>query len=347
MKHSIRTAGAVAAATGLVLSLGAFRWSGWTDTVSKHEAATATTWLHTQQQADGSFEVAGFAGFETPDAVTAIAENAQQQRTWSTAQALTAARATVKNGHSVLGAVDTFSRSGISAGQAAKLIVLVVRPLGLVASNFDPARNGNPVNLKTIVNAGKQPDGSYGAFNATLYAALAQRITGSTVAANTLAYIRAAQQPSGGWDFAADPTGNDADIDTTALAIQALAAANVALNDTTLRHGLAFLANSQRTTGAFQSFGSDDPNSTSTATMAITAAGYNPAGPCWRNQAVPALAGTTYHSPIKWLNTQQAGDGHIKSPSDSFGVNTFATSQTIEALRRGWLPVTPLAKQAC
>jgi hypothetical protein len=48
-----------------------------------------------------------------------------------------------------------------------------------------------------------------------------------------------------------------------------------------------------------------------------------------------------------WLRGQQAPDGHITSPNDSFGVNTFATSQTIQALRREWIPVKPLGKQAC
>lgn len=159
--------------------------------------------------------------------------------------------------------------------------------------------------------------------------------------------VRNAQQPSRGWDYYASPTGGDADIDTTALAIQALAAAKVTLTDATLRKGLAFLANGQQATGAFASFGSDDPNSTSTAITPITAAGYDATDSCWRDQAVPALGGTTYHSPIGWLNTQQAVDSHITSPNDGWGLNTFATTQSIQALRRGWLPVTPLAEQAC
>jgi hypothetical protein len=48
-----------------------------------------------------------------------------------------------------------------------------------------------------------------------------------------------------------------------------------------------------------------------------------------------------------WVRSQQQPDGHIASPDDSFGVNTFATSQSIQALRRGWVPVKPLDRQAC
>ena len=45
------------------------------------------------------------------------------------------------------------------------------------------------MNLRAIIDAGHQPNGSYGAFNATLYAAIAKRVLGG-VPADTLAYIR-------------------------------------------------------------------------------------------------------------------------------------------------------------
>ena len=69
--------------------------------------------------------------------------------------------------------------------------------------------------------------------------------------------------------------------------------------------------------------------------------------PCWRNTVAPGSSGQPYVSPLAWLRSQQNADGHINSPNDSFGVNTFATSQSIQALRRGWIPVTPLFPQSC
>lgn len=45
----------------------------------------AVGWIIAQQQSDGGFEMAGFPGFETPDAVLAIAENAQTDTVWSAA----------------------------------------------------------------------------------------------------------------------------------------------------------------------------------------------------------------------------------------------------------------------
>ena len=104
----------------------------------------------------------------------------------------------------------------------------------------------------------------------------------------------------------------------------------------------------QVATGAWQSFGVDDPNSTATAVMAITAAGFDPRFSCWRDTVSPGLAGRAYASPVTWLKTQSAPDGHIVSPNDAFPpVNTFATSQAVQALRRGWLPVVALSPTTC
>ncbi len=340
-----RRARAVAGACCSILLLGAFRFGGFADQQSQAAAAKATTWLDKQQQRGGGFEVAGFPGFETPDAVLAIASNAQTTRHWNKKRALHAVEAVVKGKHSALHALDDLADSGIDAGQAAKLVVLDVKPLGLSPRHFNPDGDRHSVDLAAIIAAGEQPDGSYGAFNATLYAALADRLLSGSVPAATVSYIGAAQQANGGWNFAGDKAGTDVDPDTTALAIEALAAANVSPTDTVLRNGLRFFAANQQASGAWPSFGTDDPNSTSVAAIAITAAGFDPAKSCWRDTVDPALAGHPYASPIDWLIAQQQPDGHIASPNDSFGLNTFATAQTIQALRRIWLPVRPLPKQ--
>ena len=342
-----RRSRAVIGAVCAAVIFGACRFSGFNDPQARAAASAATTWLDGQQQTDGGFEVAGFPGFETPDAVLAIAENAQTKYAWDRAKALAAVNAVKRNGHSGLHALDDLADAGLDAGQAAKLVVLDTAPLGLSATNFNPDGDAKAVNLKAVITAGAQPNGSYGAFNATLYAAIALRLLNGSVPANTVAYIRGAQQANGGWSFTGLPSGSDLDIDTTGLAIQALVAAKVAPNDGDLRAGLAFLAAQHKLDGAWQAFGSDDPNSTSVATFAITASGFDPTKSCWRDVVAPGLAGNPYTSPIGWLRGRQLPDGHIASPNDGFGVNTFATSQSIEAFRRGWVPVTPLAAQNC
>src|SRR3954471_17403065 len=126
MHRRLRTTTSIAALGALVLGLGAFRFSGWNDTPSKQAATKATNWLRTKQQPDGGLEVSGFAGFETPDAIEAIAENAQHQAAWNATQALNAVKATVKNGHDPLHYIDDIVDAGVTAAQAAKIVVLVV-----------------------------------------------------------------------------------------------------------------------------------------------------------------------------------------------------------------------------
>ena len=345
--HRLRIRAGFAALAVVLVATGC-KWNGFGDPAIQSTSRAARNWLVTRQQAGGGFEVSGFDGFETPDAIVAIAEDAQQQVAWDTTQARNAVRAVKIGGKSALDWADDFADGPINAGQAAKLVVLVAKPLGYPASSFNPQGDAKATNLMTVVNAGAQPNGSYGAFNATLYAALAKRLVTDAVPAKTLAYIRAGQQASGGWDFANDPNASDADIDTTSLVIQVLVAAKVAPTDPDLVQALAFLANRHQADGAFQSFAVDDPNSTATATMAITAVGENAAASCWRNRAVPALTGHAYSSPIAWLRSQAASDGHIASQNDAFPpVNTFATTQSVEALRRGWLPVAALPLKTC
>src|SRR5581483_2390324 len=121
--------------------------AGAADPASTAAAGNAVGWLKTQQQSDGGFELAGFPGFETPDAILAIAENAQTGSTWSTAQALAAVQAVHVGGGSgltPLDAIDAFAHTAISPQQAAKLIVLVAAPLGLDAGAFHPGSGGTP-----------------------------------------------------------------------------------------------------------------------------------------------------------------------------------------------------------
>ena len=105
----------VCGALALSLALAGCRYSGFTDSSSRSKATTATAWLTGQQQPDGGFEVGGFAGFETPDAVLAIAENAQTKFFWNSTQARNAVKAVVRNGHTPLNALDKWDISVVPA----------------------------------------------------------------------------------------------------------------------------------------------------------------------------------------------------------------------------------------
>ena len=327
------------------------------DPASKATADAAVSWLVAQQQSDGGFELAQFPGFETRDAALAIAEDAQTGTTWSTSQALAAVGA-VKyqgTGPSPLDALDAFAATVTTAGAAAKTIVLSAGPLGLDPAAFDAAGDGAPVDLAALLDSGCGANtASFGpAFSDTLYGVLAKQLVCGAPPAAALATVRAAQQTSnGGWNFIGDPQGTDIDLDTTALAVEGLVAGGADATDAAVKAAVGFFAANQQASGAWQSFGSDDPNSTALAILGITAAGYDADSSCWRDTADPSKVGTAYANPSTWLASQQlasppADAGRIASPNDPFGVNTFATSQTIEGLLHSWLPIVRAPEQTC
>lgn len=306
-------------------------------------ASAAAAWLATQQQSDGGFEVAGYPGFETPDAILATAEAAQTGSSWSTAEAIAAVRAITNCGLSPLDWVDAYSQGGLDAGSAAKLVVLVAEPLGLSSTAFDPAGDGSPVDLAAIIAAGASPDGSYGTFTDTVYAALASRLLVGSVPSDTLAAIRDGQRGDGSWDYTGD-AASDGTIDqvgSTSVAIIALVAGGATQENPSVVRGLAFLAVQQQVDGGWQEDGDGqtNPNATALAALAIRSAGYDPNGVAWRG-ATPAGAATVAAvtgTPTDALVATQDPDGHLVGPYDSFGLNTFGTAQGVHGLLRSWL----------
>lgn len=294
---------------------------------------SARAWLLTQQQEDGGFEVAGFGGFETPDAIAALAGAAQSGPTWSEAEALAAVEAATVEGLDALDAMDdqvdgeAAPESQGASTRATKAIALVAVPLGLDPSDFDPSGDSEaPVDLVGRMNAQRQEDGSYdfgSFFNGLLFAAIALDSLGEPVAPAHVAQIKAGQRADGSWDYTGTPTeGPGSDIDTTAAALIALSSAGLDRTDAAVAAGIAYLQSNRQANGSWQSFGSSDPNATSMAAIALSDLHVD-------------VAPNATSNPYAWLRSQQNADGHINSPNDAFGpVNTFATGQSIEALSR-------------
>jgi hypothetical protein len=317
--------------------------------------ADGITWLTDQQRADGGFELAGFPGFETPDAILAIAADAQTTPDWDEAAARAAVEAVVTDpgGLSALDWIDTWLDGTLpnplpppgtvgppAAGQQAKLILQVALPLGLDPVAFDPAVDGDPVDLTAGLDSIAPA-----VFNSFVFGRMAEAGRGENVHQTDLqAICEAAKTVGGGWSYDADPAGpNGADMDTTGFAVMALVAAGVDPTDPVLEAAAAFVVDGQVTTpvedeGSWLSFGSPDPNATALAMLAVTALG----------SGLDDLG----HDPVAWLQDQQlaAGqpdpgdDGRFVSPNDGFGVSTFATSQALQALflddaSADWLPL--------
>jgi hypothetical protein len=350
---------AVACTAALTAALFSFALpAGAVPPASQTTADAAVTWIEAQQQTDGGFELAGFPGFETRDAALAIAEDAQTGATWSTSEAVAAVGAVhfggTPAGATPLDALDAFAATVNTPGGAAKTIVLSAGPLGLDPAAFDAAGDGSPVDLEAMLDSGCGANSAtFGvAFTDTLYGVLAKQLVCGAPPAAAITTVRDAQQANGGWNFQGDPTGTDIDPDTTALALEGLIASGATVSDPAVHAALVFFADNQQASGAWQSFGTDDPNSTSLSVLGITAAGYDVESSCWRDTADPAKVGTPYASPTAWISSQQltappTDAGRISSPNDGFGVNTFATSQSVEGLLQSWLPIVRAEAQDC
>src|SRR6478609_11616638 len=328
---------------------------GPTAAVTDPALTRARAFVVGEQQADGGFEVAHFPSFETPDAVLALAELAQTGSTWNAAAARSAVSSVQRGGKSPLDyADDQTEAADLSPAQAAKYLVLVVKPLGLDPHDFDPSNDSaRPVDLVAAMGKGADLDGHYRkpAFNGLLFIAVAHWAIGCAVPRDLVSRIAGAQQANGSWNFAGDSAGSGVDIDTSSLAVIALTRAGRPVTDPAVAKALTLLARQHRPDGSWQTSvfppAVDDPNSTSLATLAVAATGQDPNDAAWRNAAAPELTGRPYIAPGTWLRSQQQPDGHIASPGDSFGVTTFATTQTIEALTHTWFTSKAASTTSC
>ena len=235
-------------------------------------------------------------------------------------------------------------RAGLDAGQAAKLIVLVDGAARPVVHGLRPPGDGAQ-NLVATLDAGLQPNGSYGLFNATLYAAIAKKALGGArcrelrlhpgraAGQRRLELHRAARRlrPRHRHHGTGDPGPGRG----------ARAADRPDLSRASCSSPL-----SQQPTGAWQSFGADDPNSTSTAILAITAAGFDASTPCWRDTVAPIVKGKPYANPLDVAAAQPAPTATSRARTTASGINTFAPASPC----RHWsqlAPVRALTPRSC
>jgi hypothetical protein len=310
------------------------------------DVGAALGYLDASQQSDGGFDLSGFPGFETPDVIHAVAAAATVGGPWDPAVAAAAVRGFEVGGRDPFDAIDALvdgvaEPEGQAAGaQAAKIVALVAGPTGQSATDFDPAGNSaEPVDLLARMDRHRTEAGGYdfgAVFNGALYAALALDATGRPIPAGLVAQIRAGQREDGSWNYAGDlDPENAGEPDTTSLAVLALSAAGLDTTDPTVADAVAYLAGGQQPSGAWQAFGADDPNSTSMAVLALSAVQIDVTDRAW---AVPfgVAPAAAYVSPYAWLAGRQLPDGRVASPNDDFGINTFPTAQTVQAVSAQW-----------
>ena len=311
-------------------------------------ADAAVAWLKTQQQPDGGFEVAGVPRLRDPRRRRSRSPSRRRPaRRGARAEALAAVGALHYGGGPRARRRSTRSTPSpprvTTAGAAAKTIVLervAARPRPDGVRSRRRRHAGEPRRDPRLGGCAATPPAS-AAFNDTLYGDARQELVCGAPPPAALATDPRRAAGDGGWNFIGDPTGTDVDPDTTGLAVQALVAGGA---DADRPRGAARRSRSSpptsRPSGAWQFFGADDPNST-------VARRSSPSPPpaststssCWRDTVAPGARGhaRTRARRVAALAAAHAAGrpGRIASPNDSFGVNTFATSQTVEGLPAG------------
>jgi hypothetical protein len=293
-----------------------------TGEISISPLAAASSWLRAQQGADGGF--IGFSG--EPDAAT----------TTDAAMALYAAVVSDPEADAALAAAIAYldqHGAGYAAtgpGQAAKLA------LAAVTGGRDP-RSFAGVDLVAAMTtplATPIPDAVAGMYGDDLYdhalVIIALVAAGEPVPDAALEPLRATQGADGGWAFDGSTDPGAADSNTTALVIQALAAAGRA-PDPMVDAALAFLHTLQVPDGSGFAYGPADPpladtNSTALVTQALIATGEDPSAPEWGS---PALALAAFQLP----------SGGFRYMAADEGPNLLATVQAMPALAGMPLPV--------
>jgi len=287
----------------------------------------ALAWMRTHQNVDG-----GFPGFTaqisdlgaTLDAMFAIAAAGQNPDTWRP-EGISPLDFTATRVASYTTRTDT----------TAKLL------LAVVAAERDPSSFAG-TDLIARVTGSYTATGQYGHnLSDHVWSLLALDAVHRPIPRPALEWLKAQQQPDGGWDM-----GFGTDTNTTALALQALTVAGEPVNATTVLSATHYLHRQQNNDGGFpytkpSVFGTDtDANSTAYVVQGLLAIQQDPISPAWMTTltATEAITLTQYDPETRLLafqNTTGAFRFQANAPADS----PLATYQAVSALLERPLPV--------
>lgn len=198
--------------------------------------------------------------------------------------------------------------------------ILVVRAAGASARSFG-GRDLVAALLRRV-----RGDGSISEqVNLTAFGVLALRSAGVAPPATMTRWIAAQQGSDGGFSFA---SGGGSDADDTGAALEALGPGGPAS-----ARAAAFLRRHQNPDGGFPSEpgGESNAQSTAWAVQGLLAAGVDPASLHLRRAV----------SPVAFLGSLTAADGHIRYSRTSDQTPVWVTAQALMALDRRPLPLAP------
>jgi Prenyltransferase and squalene oxidase repeat len=228
-----------------------------------------------------------------------------------------------RGGHSLLDYLRA-GASGLSDPGSLERTILAVA--GAVAR---PAAFGG----RDLVGALERDIGPSGAVsgqtNLTAFAVLALRAAGGAAPRRSVAWLMRQQDRDGGFNFST--AGAVSDVDDTGAVLEALAGAGGA--GTVRDHATGFIRSSQNRDGGFPSSPGTTSNAQSTAwaVQGLLAAGIDP----------DTLHRRGARSPLDYLRSLIASDGHVRYSRGSDQTPVWVTAQALMALERRALPLAP------
>ena len=281
-------------------------------------AATPESYLAAAQNTDGGLGAArGASSSELFSGWAALAFAAQGRNPQ-----------VVRNGGQSLTSYIASQLSTASDVGSIERTILVVRAAGLSATSFGGR------DLVATLLAHVRRNGSVGGLvNLTSFAVLALRAAGHPVAPATRSWLLRQQDADGGYNFAT--AGATSDVDDTGAALEALGGSAPAR---TLQRAVTFIRSQQNRDGGFPSQPGDDSNAQSTAwaVQGLIAAGVSPG----------ALHRRGAPSPLAYLRSLIAADGHVRYSRSSDQTPVWVTAQALMALAGKALPLGPVALPA-
>jgi len=241
-----------------------------------------------------------------------------------------------REGHSVLDALSAQAGSLQGAGDLERTI-LALHACGVSVRSLPGGAGGDPVSRLLRL---RSSDGSFGHLaNLTAFAVLALRAAGfasrDPVVHAAARWLSAQQNADGGFGFAARSSegGGLSDIDDTAAALQALAAAGIHSGSA---RASAFLIRSQNLDGGFpqQPAGASNSQSTAWAIQGLLVAGRDPA----------TVTRQGSRSPLAYLESLLAPDGSVRYSRTGAQTPVWVTAQALTALAREPLPIAPVRR---
>lgn len=295
------------------------------------DMAAALDYLKTQQGADGGFGsglTPGSSISATADAIMAIMAAGGDPNTFD------------KGGSTPVTYLSAQASSAATGGDLSKLI------LAVVALGEDPRQFGG-IDAVAKLEALSRPSGLIGGETDTFFshclAVLALVSAGRPVSGEAAGAIKVAQQDNGGWAWDGS-SQTQADTNTTALAVQALAAIGDGSDNQVIDQAMAYYKSIQNADGGwpYQSpsqFGTaTDANSTAVTIQAILAAGEDPAGADWQS--------SDGQTPMAALEALQTPNGGVAWQATVPGDNLLATFQALPALAGKPFPLARLEAAA-